>query len=201
MTHRSFSLFQTPIDLAHAYWKRGLKPGDTVLDATCGNGHDTLFLSQLVLDSDIGQVIACDIQESALAQTRQRLIINLPPGQIDRVQLLHDDHSKLSIEAASLAAVIYNLGYLPGGDKSLTTTTTSTLNSLDCSLKWIQEGGFICVTCYPGHPSGAEEEEKVLEWAQTLSPQEWSVCHHRFLNRRRSPSLLLIQSGIYTKHK
>lgn len=188
-----FPLFQSHLDLAHTYWAQLLKAGDSVLDATCGNGHDSAVLGELVLCEGTGTLYLCDIQEQALKATRERLKSDWLP----RCHFHCCCHSGLAehIAANSLKGVVYNLGYLPGADKELTTQTESTIDSLSQVLEWVQNGGFISITCYPGHDEGAAEEAALLEWCQGLSPKEWSVCHHRWVNRRKSPSLLFLQKS------
>jgi hypothetical protein len=85
---------------------------------------------------------------------------------------------------------VYNLGYLPGGKKSITTQTDTTLESVKLSLELLADDGAISITCYPGHEEGAREEKELLAFAETLSSKEWNVCQHKWLNRPRSPSLL-----------
>lgn len=92
-----------------------------------------------------------------------------------------------------MALIVYNLGYLPGGDKTITTESSTTLESLQAAFPLIMPGGAISIACYPGHPSGKTEEENVMTFASSLDPQVWSCCHHRWLNRRNAPSLILIQ--------
>jgi len=90
--------------------------------------------------------------------------------------------------------ITYNLGYLPGGgDKSLTTKVETTVESVRKALKLIQAGGAISITLYPGHSEGQREETQLLSFIKKLTPLEWNCCHHQWLNRNKSPSLLFIQ--------
>lgn len=194
----TFPLFQSHLDLAHHYWGAALQAGDTVIDATCGNGHDTLALAQRVIPEEGNPcplVHAIDIQQEAIESCRALLEKELKPKQLAAVVYHHCSHEQLAVDVAdgSVAAVVYNLGYLPGGDKSRTTVTTSTLKSLEAALVLIKPGGIICVTCYPGHLAGAEEEKAVLSWSAHLDKKEYSCCHHTWTNRKSAPSLLLIQ--------
>lgn len=191
-----FQLFQTPIDLAHAYWQQLLKPGDRVIDATCGNGHDTLFLSRLILKQDSNSgVIALDKQECAVENTRKLLCENLPEEHLKRISFYTQCHSSFppDLNRESIALLVYNLGYLPGGDKNLTTESPTTIKSLAAALPLIAPGGAISITCYPGHEAGKSEEEALLNFVVALDPKQWSCCFHRWINRRNSPSLLFIQ--------
>lgn len=194
----SYPLFQSHLDLAHHYWAQLLKGGEIVIDATCGNGHDTLKLCQLVLSHDKGAVYAIDNQEIAIANTKQRLTRFLSTKQLERVHFTWGCHTHFpsTLAPKQVSLIVYNLGYLPGGDKQKTTEVSTTSLSLQQALPLIRPGGLISVTCYPGHPEGAREEESILSLAQQLSPLEWSCCHHRWLNRRQAPSLLLLQRNL-----
>ncbi|MDP1607902.1 MAG: class I SAM-dependent methyltransferase [Chlamydiales bacterium] len=170
------------LEAARNLWRSWLKPGDLVIDATVGNGHDAFFVSELGCE-----VIGLDIQQAALEQTKKRF------GE-RKIQLFHQSHSQLHLLKLPRLPklIIYNLGYLPGGDKQLTTLTESTLQSVEKGLERLDPEGALCITCYPGHDEGLREETALLAWASLLSPEKWLVCHHRWLNRNRAPSLLWI---------
>ncbi len=194
-TRRLFPLFQSPIDLAHAFWTQIVQQGDCVVDATCGNGWDTLHLCQLALCAERGQVYAFDIQKEAIWQTMQRLTSDLPQHALCRCFIEQRCHSKFpsTILPGTVKLIVYNLGYLPGGEKTKTTLVQTTLQSIRQALDLIQEGGVISITCYPGHEEGYKEAKEILQLATALCPREWSCCHFNWLNRNQSPSLLLIQ--------
>ncbi len=187
----TFPLFHSHLDLAHYWWERLVQSGDHVVDATAGNGHDTLKLCQLVLTGDSGAVWGLDVQTEALDQTLHLLQSQLSPLQMEHVVLRAGCHSTLPEGPFQL--IVYNLGYLPGGDKKLTTQEATTLASLWQAAEKVSPGGAISVTCYPGHPQGEIEERTILSWASDLDPKEWNICHHRWVNREKSPSLLLLQ--------
>lgn len=176
---RHFSLFT----LAHRYWAEVIKPGDWAIDATCGNGHDTLFLSERCEG-----VIGLDIQAKALQNTAERC-----KGQ--NIFLFNQSHETFPDLAykCPIKLVIYNLGYLPGADKGLTTLVSSTLKSVNSSLKLVLPDGMISISCYPGHEEGAKEQEALLEFCKNLDVKQWTVCHHQWINRNKAPSLLLIK--------
>lgn len=142
-------------ELNHQILQEHIHPGDVVIDATCGNGHDTLFLSQCV--GDAGQVIACDLQKRAIEVTRQRC------AKQDNIQFLIGDHAVtlatlLKDHSDSVAAILFNLGYLPNGDKTRTTKIESTESALVTSLDLLRSGGLLSVLAYVGHPGGESEE-------------------------------------------
>jgi SAM-dependent methyltransferase len=188
---RHFPLFHSHLDLAHQYWEKILQDGDVAIDATCGNGNDTLKLAEILHKS--GTVIGMDIQDEAIARTKA-LLSKLPQEALVRVHLYHQSHAEFPGLDGPVRLIVYNLGYLPKGNKQLTTMTRSTVESLEKALKLIMPGGAISITCYPGHEEGAKEEKAILQMIANLSPMSWSVCHHTFLNRVASPSLILIQS-------
>lgn len=192
-----YPLFQSHLDLAHHYWQLLLSPGDIAIDATCGNGHDTLKLAQLILQPEAGKLYACDIQAPAIETTRHYLLSHLSPQQFNRTEFILGCHSQFppSIQSGVVKLVVYNLGYLPGSIKEFTTLVATTLKSIEQAQELLMPGGAISITCYPGHPEGAAEEEALLAYVSQLSPMEWSCCHHRWLNRRQSPSLLLLQKA------
>lgn len=194
-----YPLFQSHLDLAHNYWKQLVSPGDTVVDATCGNGYDALLLAQLALKEPLGSVWLLDIQSTALENSRQLLEKSLSVEALKRVEFVVGSHANFpsSLARDSVKLVVYNLGYLPGGDKSLTTCVETTLASVKEASLLIQEGGALSITCYPGHPEGAREEQALLEMVSQWDPRIWSVCHHRWCNRSKSPSLLLLQRSGY----
>lgn len=176
------------LKLSKNLWKELLSSGDLVIDATCGNGHDTLFLA------DICSVIALDIQIEALQNTEKRLQEHGKKAAFHRMGHEHIDTLFLPHPPK---LVVYNLGYLPGADKTLTTKTETTLKSTQKALDLLAPGGALSITCYPGHEEGAIEEKKLLEWGKSLDPLKWKVSHHRSLNgAATSPSLLWIVSTL-----
>jgi len=182
--------------IAHGYWKKHLEPGDIAIDATCGKGNDTLMLAQILLSTQSGQIFGLDLQQSAIDQTAALLKNNLPDSHFTRISLkllCHSEIDQLELPA-SPRLIVYNLGYLPGGDKTITTRTATTLQSLQKALNLIAPDGAISVTCYPGHKEGEHEEKELITWAEKLSSAQWQICHHRWINRRASPSLLWIRS-------
>ena len=186
----TFPLFQSHLDLVKIYWKQLLKPADWAIDATCGNGKDVLFLASLIPN---GKLIGIDIQEKAIQATQDLLTRSLT--NTSHVQLIQQSHATFPewIPNESIALVVYNLGYLPGGNKEIVTSTEGTLKSVQSAKELLKKGGILTITCYPGHLEGKKEESLLIEWSRSLSPKEWSVCHHQWLNRQHSPSLIVIQ--------
>ena len=148
-----------------------LKEGDRAIDATAGNGYDTLFLAEQVGPS--GKVTAIDIQDCAIRSTREKLEST---GLIDRVKLVTDDHAAalgklIEANREKIAAITFNLGYLPGSDKSIQTRAESTEEALAASIQLLSPGGYLCVTAYRGH-SGGTAEAKTVESFMRKSQRE-----------------------------
>ncbi len=180
--------------LAKSYWKNHLKPGDVAIDATCGNGNDTLYLSQLLLEDPQSAIIGFDIQTVALQNTEALLKKHLSEDQIRRVLLHRKCHGEIGeIPFPSPPRlIVYNLGYLPGSDKKTVTQTNTTLKSVQSALELLPLDGALSITCYPGHEEGEKEEKELLAFVEKLPSHEWFVCYHKWVNRLRSPSLIWI---------
>lgn len=175
------------VTLSHLLLREKVRPGDRAVDATCGNGNDTLFLAGLVAPS--GRVWAFDIQERAIATTRELLS---EAGLVDSVELIHSGHERIKESVdGSLRAAVFNLGYLPGGDKSRITRPDTTLSALQQASSLLLPGGVLVVVVYPGHPGGEEESRAVDSWAEALPAADWHVWRSCQLNRPSSAPYLL----------
>ena len=176
--------------LAADYMIRSIQAGDSVVDATMGNGKDTLFLCGLVGES--GHVYAFDVQEEAVARTRERVA---DAGYADRTTLLLAGHETMAVHVPSgIQAVMFNLGWLPGAEHVVTTKTDTTIEAVRAAVSLIAPGGIVTICVYPGHDEGARELSALLEYARLLNVREYNVAHHCFLNASsQTPQLILIQ--------
>ena len=170
-----------------------LKEGDRAIDATAGNGYDTLFLAEQVGPS--GKVIAIDIQDSAIRSTREKLE---SAGLIDRVRLVTEDHAitlrKLIVgDHENVAAITFNLGYLPGSDKSIQTRAESTKEALAASVQLLSPGGYLCVTAYRGHSGGTSEAEAVEAFMRKSQKEGHSVDYHEPESSNSPPVLWVLR--------
>jgi predicted methyltransferase len=173
---------------SHLLLEDRLRPGDVVVDATLGNGHDTLFLCGCVLPG--GHVYGFDVQEKAVESTRRRLLEN-GVAQAD-FTLYHAGHEALAVCLPEglrhqVAAVMFNLGYLPGSDKECITQTSTTLSAVAAAVEWIRPSGLVTIAVYPGHEGGAEEARQLAAWSATLDPRAFEVQHLRPVNRSAAP--------------
>lgn len=186
---------------AHLTWQNHLaslkKPNPVAFDATAGNGHDTLKLAKLLLTPSSGELHSFDIQKTALLNTQKLLSENLSTPILDRITLHHRSHETFPKILPSPDLVVYNLGYLPGGDKSLTTTLETTLKSLQSALETLPSAsGLITITLYPGHPEGAVEKSGVLDYLSSLDPKSHQIFHYTPLKKYNSPSVIVLRKLI-----
>ncbi len=188
----SHPVLRGPVPLSHLLLRRFIQPGSRVIDATCGNGKDTLLLAELV--GDTGHVWAFDIQEEALDRTAQRVT---EQNLQQRVSLLHASHERMQeLVKPPLHGVVFNLGWLPGAAREVATCTTTTLTALEASLQLLAPAGLVLITCYPGHAGGDQEAAAVQEWATALSSRSYFVWRMGQLNvSSDAPFCLLIQDG------
>lgn len=172
-------MLATVLEFAHQQIRQVLQAGDTVLDATCGNGHDTLFLAQTV--GKTGTVFAFDSQQAALAASRSLLAQH---QQLSQVRLIHACHSTLNAYIHTpLNAAMFNFGYLPGGDKSITTTATTSLIAIQKTIAQLQQGAVMSLVLYAGHPQGKTEAAAILDFLRTYPQTQLAVVNYQFLNR------------------
>lgn len=176
------------LPFVHSLLSQHLKTGDCVADCTAGNGNDTLFLAETV--GKTGQVFAFDIQEIALHNTRQRL---QDAGLSEPVELILDGHQNIDQHIQQpLDAVMFNLGYLPQGDKNCTTQTDSTLIAIKKSLKLLRKNGILSVVLYGGHAAGVAECAAIEQFSGSLKQQDYDILRYQFANRPKTAPYALI---------
>ena len=160
--------------------------GGTYIDATMGNGNDTLFLCRLAGQN--GHVWAFDIQECALQNTKALLLAN---GCLDQVSLILDGHEHMSqyLEPESADVICFNFGYLPGGDHNLSTRTETSIEAIRQGLAILKSGGIMSLCIYSGKDTGFEEKAAILTYLKTLAPKEYTVIVNEYYNRGNCPPL------------
>lgn len=176
--------------LAADVMRRALRPGDVAVDATMGNGHDTLFLAELV--GETGHVYAFDVQPEAVSRTRERLEA---AGLLDRVTLCLAGHETIAERVAQgPQAIMFNLGWLPGAAHAITTQTQTTLRAVSAACELLAPGGVLTVCIYPGHEEGTRELKALTDFAAALSNRTYNALWHRFANASPdAPQMLLVQ--------
>lgn len=172
-----------PLELAHDFLAEIISKEDIVVDATMGNGHDTLFLAKLAK-----QVYAFDIQEQALEKTSQRL----QEAGLTNVKLLLQGHETVDQFVTEVKAAIFNLGYLPSADKNIITKPQTTIEALEKLCHMLIKGGRIAVMIYYGHEGGDIERDAVMDFVSQLPQQEYTATIYRTLNQINNPPFLVM---------
>lgn len=164
------------------YLETHVTKNDLVIDATVGNGFDTITLSKLAL-----KVIGFDIQKVAIEKVSKELIVN----DIRNVELIHDSFECIS-QISGYKGVVFNLGYLPNGDKTITTLAETTLKTLKMIVNQMNIHDFILMTAYPGHPEGLKESTLLLDYVKTLNTNYISLTY-QIQNRVNAPFVIVIE--------
>ena len=172
-----------PLQMAHAFLEEVVTDEDIVVDATMGNGHDTLFLARLAK-----KVYAFDIQEQAVEQTTKRLA----EAKLDNVELFLTGHENVDQYVESIKAAIFNLGYLPSADKTVITQPHTTIQALEKLCQRLVTGGRIAIMVYYGHAGGDVERDAVLDFVSQLPQQEFTVALYKTINQINQPPFLVM---------
>lgn len=177
------------VDYSHQILKKYIEKDDKIIDATVGNGHDTLFLANLI--SEQGKIYGFDIQKKAILRTRKKLIEN---NLIERVNLIEDGHENMKkyIDDEKISAILFNLGYLPGSDKEVITNPKTTIPAIKNGLEILIDGGIIIAVIYPGHEGGKKEKEEIIEYTSNLDRKKFNVLHYYYLNQQNKPPEVLV---------
>ena len=166
-----------------------LRPGDTAADFTMGNGHDTEFLSKAV--GPEGKVYAFDVQESAIRSTKERLSASCPDNY---TLILGSHHLAREYIREPIKAGMFNLGWLPGGDRSVTTQRSTTIPAVRDAISLLDSDAILTVAVYPGHPEGFEEGREIESFLSGLSRFRVCATCIKIINSPTSPFFFLIES-------
>lgn len=171
----------------HHFLSPKIDESDNVIDATLGNGHDALFLAKLIGDS--GHLFGFDIQTTAIDNTNRLLMDHGVEAQTTLMQESHAQMAELIPEPfhGQIRCIMFNLGYLPGTDKSVTTTIDSTIAALERGCSLLANHGLISLLAYTGHAGGMEEYTAVKAWAKSLNTEEYKVSVRNLLPDHNNP--------------
>lgn len=179
------------LDLQKKFILAHLHEGDTAVDFTMGNGHDTEFLSKTVGPS--GRVTAFDIQEKAICSTASHLRECGCPENWRLILASH--HRAAEFVKEPIKAGMFNLGYMPGsGNKSLTTMRSTTLPAVESAVGMLGKDAILLVAVYPGHPEGAEEGKELEKYFSSLSRYNYCIGQFRMLNSPTSPYFMICET-------
>jgi|AntRauTorckE6833_2_1112554.scaffolds.fasta_scaffold00020_11 predicted methyltransferase len=174
------------VEFSHWIIDNYLENNKVLVDATCGNGYDTLFLSNK-LDPN-GKMYAFDIQESAIENTKVKL-----KDKSLNIEYINDGHEKIDKYInEKINCIIYNLGYLPGSSKDIITKKDTTIKSLQKTLKLLANNGLIVLVIYSEHEGGITEKDAVLDFTSNLDHKKYNVLHYHFINQKMNPSEVVV---------
>jgi ubiquinone/menaquinone biosynthesis C-methylase UbiE len=181
-----YKYFKNAVEITKMIMDSTVCPGSIVIDCTVGTGNDTIKLAKLV--GKYGKVYGFDIQSSAINLTREKL---KNQNLLDRVFLINDGHENITnYVSEKVNFVVFNLGYLPGGNHNIITKAETTIIGIKESLNVLMPGGILLVTCYVGHEGGLEEMEKVEGYLSNLNQKEYSTLKFKFINQINNPPIL-----------
>lgn len=214
--HLEKNLIVRTADFAMHLLSQYVRPGDCVIDATAGNGNDTLTLARLTdAAHGAGRVYSFDIQQAAIDNTRFLLEKNglacesLPAAYGDKqehkgehqalfaksgVVLIRDSHDRIKDYVCEpVAGAVFNLGFLPGQDKTVVTQAECTLSAVSQTLALMKKGAALAAVMYGGHPGGAAERNRLLQYAAQLNAKEFHAAHIDMVNQTSAaPSILIL---------
>ena len=170
--------------MVHDFLRAHVRPGAFCIDATAGKGRDTALLCRLA--GPDGRVLAFDIQEEAVAQTRALLAQeNL------QADVFLDSHAHMEryAEPGTVDCIVFNFGRLPGGDPRIVTQADSSLAAIDAGLRLLRMGGVMAIALYYGKENGYAERDAILQHLKTLDDRTFSVLCCDWANRRSDPPM------------
>lgn len=174
------------LKLSHAHMRTHVRPGSIVVDATAGKGRDTLLLSELVGEN--GHVYAFDIQSAAIVATRALLDAHNKTN----ATLLLESHDKMANYVSEADAIVFNFGFLPGGDHRVFSHGDTSIRALEAALSILKPDGFISLCIYYGGDTGFEERDSILQYLAALDAKKYTVMLQSFYNRPNCPPLFAI---------
>ncbi|MFM7774107.1 MAG: class I SAM-dependent methyltransferase [Candidatus Kapaibacterium sp.] len=181
------------VEFCHEVLRRHLRSDARVVDATAGNGHDTVFLLDLL--DHRGRVLAVDIQSQAVTNTRERVVSHPKASQAEVVHVSHErlDAVLLQHGWSHIDGAVMNCGYLPGGDKNVRTAVPSTVAAMRTLVSHLALGGVVCVVCYTGHEGGPEERDAVRDVCASLPKDGYRCAYFTNPGRRNAPECYCVE--------
>ena len=171
------------------YLENIIQEGDVVVDATMGNGYDTVYLAKKVGEN--GKVYAFDVQEESLKSTTKKV----NKEELNNVELILDGHQNMDkYVKEEVSCIVFNLGYLPRAKHQIITKADTTLEAIKKGLELLKPNGVMSIAIYSGHEGGMEEKNEVYKYTETLDQNYFNVLCTKFINQiNNPPELLLIE--------
>ncbi len=171
-TYQGFNL--SILNRSRSLMEENLKENDLVIDATTGNGKDSLFLLNIVKN---GYLFGFDIQNDAIDNTN-----NLLKDKFNNYTLFNTSHENmyelLKEYSNKISLIVFNLGYLPKGNPCITTKSSATINAIENGLKLLNKKGHIVITIYPGHPEGLKESTDIKKYLDNNTNYAYTEYHN-----------------------
>nr|WP_106780543.1 class I SAM-dependent methyltransferase [Lysinibacillus timonensis] len=178
---------QRVLQFAKSLLSQSIDKGGIAIDATAGNGHDTLFLAELVGEN--GHVYSFDVQQDAVDSTISRL---KESGLEHRATVILDGHENiLNYVQDEVAGAIFNLGYLPGANHAIVTKGDTTIQAIESLIKLLKINGIIVLVIYHGHEGGKEERDTIIEYVSHLPQKYIHVLRYEFMNQKNNPPFIV----------
>lgn len=174
------------LTLAHSFLSSHVKPGDLCIDATAGRGRDTVFLCRLV--GDRGRVLAYDIQKDAVHETAALL----EKEHLSHIgQVFQKSHDRMAEDAkpGTVRAIVFNFGWLPGGDHNIFTRAQTSIRAIEQGLKLLAPDGVMSLSIYYGKENGTDERDALLFYLSSIDPKTATVLVGNFVNRKNNPAI------------
>lgn len=171
--------------------KRTTASGEICVDCTVGNGNDTVFLAELV--GATGKVFGFDIQEQAIKNTTMKLAEQNLTSQVELFCTGHENLKKHIPKEfhGKIASAVFNLGYLPGGEKSITTNSKTTIQAVESLLEIMKPEGIIVLVVYHGHPEGKIECDDLLEFSRSIPLEKAHTLEYKFTNHKNAAPFII----------
>ncbi len=175
------------VSLSKLFIDKVVKTGFVCVDATTGNGNDTLFLSELVGEN--GFVYGFDVQEVAVLNTIEKLESE---GNYNNFKIITDGHENIKKYVKdNVDFIVFNLGYLPRADKNIKTNIKTTLPAIKEAMDVLKQFGILWIVLYPGHEDGMHESNALEEFFEGINQKEFSVMKMQFINQVNNPPYVL----------
>lgn len=160
--------------------------GGLYIDATMGNGNDTLMLCELA--GELGEVFAFDIQRQAVEATKTLLEQH---HVTTNYHLILDGHENMDhyVQESTADVICFNFGYLPGGEHEIATMASTSLIAIKKGLGLLKSGGMMSLCIYSGGDTGFEEKDCILNYLKELPAREYTVIVNYYFNRRNNPPI------------
>lgn len=176
-------------DLSHIFIQNLTDGCGIYVDATAGNGYDTLFIAKMLKED--GFIYSFDISEKAVFNTQKLLCDN--DIKSENIKIINDSHENIDkyIADKKITAAIFNLGYLPNSDKNTATVAKSTICALEKILNMLADKGVVTICSYIGHDN-REEDSAVSSYLLSLDKKAYEISRTEMINRVGAPVLYLI---------